>query len=335
MTASTVTTQRQLSFTASVREAQKQCLRADPDIFLIGEDVATYGGAFGTSRGMLEEFGPGRIVDTPISEKAIVALAAGAAASGLRPIAEIMFMDFIGECMDELVNQLAKMRYMFGGTMRLPVTVRMTAGGGMGAAAQHSQNLEAWLCHVPGLKVVTASNPYDAKGLLVAAIRDDDPVVVIESKALLGVRGEVPEELYETPIGSASIARAGRDVTVVTYGSMVPVALAAAERLAAEGVEVEVVDLRTLSPMDSATVLESVRRTHRALVLHEAIRFGGLGAEIAAQIGELAFDYLDAPVARVGAPFSPAPYSPALERLYQPNAERLVAAVRHILSLEV
>lgn len=322
---------RQLPYGKAIPEAIAQCMREDPSVFVAGEDVALYGGVFGTTRGLLEEFGPERVVDTPISEAGIVGLAVGAAATGLRPVVEIMFMDFLGCCMDQVVNQMAKMRYMFGGKATLPITVRTMAGAGMSLAAQHSQSLEAWLCHVPGLKVVMPSNAYDAKGLLVAAIRDDNPVVVVENKFSLGVATSVPEGIYEVPLGEARVAREGSDVTVVATGRMVAEALSAAEELAKEGVEVEVVDPRTLQPLDTATIVGSVTKTNRAVVVHEAVRFGGIGAEIAAQIQELAFDSLDAPVARVGAPFAPVPFSPALEQHYVPTNLSVVAEVRRLL----
>jgi pyruvate dehydrogenase E1 component beta subunit len=335
MTTATTQETRTLSYVAAIAEAQRQLLAGDPSVFIAGEDVALYGGVFGTSRGLLQEFGPERVVDTPISESGIVGLAIGAAATGLRPIVEIMFMDFVGVCMDQIVNQLAKMRYMFGGKATLPVTVRTMAGGGRNLAAQHSQSLEAWFCHVPGLKVVMPSNPYDAKGLLVAAVRDDDPVIVVDNKMQLGMQGEVPEELYEVPLGRARIARAGTNFTIVATSRMVNEALAAADLLMEDGLDVEVVDPRTLQPLDIETIVASVRRTHRVLVAHEAVRFGGIGGEIAAQIQEEAFDYLDAPVGRVGAPFAPIPFSPALEKHYVPDRETIAVEVRRILGKQI
>jgi pyruvate/2-oxoglutarate/acetoin dehydrogenase E1 component len=334
-TAAEQATGRELTYVGAILEAQTQLLREDPNIFIAGEDVALYGGVFGTSRGLLNEFGPQRIIDTPIAESGIIGLAIGAAAAGLRPIVEIMFMDFVGVCMDQLVNQLAKMRYMFGGKATLPVTVRTMAGAGRNMAAQHSQSLEAWFCHVPGLKVVMPSTPYDAKGLLVAAVRDDNPVIVIDNKLLLGSRGNVPEELYEVPLGKARVAREGSNFTIVATSRMVNEALTAAEVLAQDGLDVEIVDPRTLQPLDVESIVASVRKTHRALVAHEAVRFGGIGGEIVAQIQEEAFDYLDAPVGRVGAPFSPVPFSPPLEKEYVPNAERIAAEVRRILGKQV
>ena len=326
---------RQLSYVAAVSEAFAQLMREDPDIFLAGEDVALGGSVFGVSRGLLKEFGPERVIDTPISESGIIGLGLGAAATGLRPIVDIMFMDFMGVCMDEIVNQVAKMKYMFGGKAKLPLTIHTMAGGGGSMAAQHSQSLEAWFCHVPGLKVVMPSGPYEAKGLMVAAVRDDNPVIVINNKVSLRMQADVPEELYAIELGRAHVVRPGTNFTIVAIGRMVPESLKAAEMLTADGLDVEVIDPRTLQPFDTATVVESVRKTHRALVAHEAVRFGGIGAEIAAQIQEEAFDYLDAPVGRVGAPFSPVPFSPPLEKEYIPDAGRVAAEVRCILGKQV
>lgn len=326
---------RQIPYITAINEGVREAMREDPDTFLAGEDVADAGSVFGIYRGLLAEFGPERVIDTPISEAGIIGLGVGAAARGLRPIVDIMFMDFMGECMDEITNQLAKMRFMFGGKARLPVTVLTMAGAGMSLGAQHSQSLEAWLAHLPGLKVLMPATPYDVKGLLVAAIRDDNPVVVIMNKASLALAGPVPEELYEIGIGEANVVREGSNFTIVALGRMVHEALKAAEELRSDGLDVEVLDPRTLVPFDTAAVLGSVQKTHRALVVHEAVRFGGFGAEIAAQIQELAFDSLDAPVGRVGAPFSPVPFSPALEKVYVPNAETIAAEVRRIVGLAV
>lgn len=314
----------------ALREALDDALASDPDIFIAGEDVALYGTVWGTTRGLMDKYGERRVFDTPIAEEAIIGLAVGAAATGLRPVVELMFIDFAGECMDEICNQLAKMRYMFGGKIKLPVTIRTTSGAGMNAGAQHSQSLEAWLCHIPGLKVVMPSNPYDAKGLLRASIEDDDPVVFIEVKTLYAATADVPAESYVIPLGQAAVARPGTDITVVATGAMVGQALTAAQTLAADGIEAEVIDPRTLVPLDIATIVASVGRTHRALVVQESVRFGGFGAEIAAQIQEIAFDDLDAPVGRIGAPFSPVPFSPALERAYVPDAARIEAEIRRI-----
>ena len=335
MTAAQATATRSITYVAAIGEALRQAMEADPNVFLAGEDVALYGGVFGTSRGLMEKFGPQRVVDTPIAESGLMGLGLGSAATGLRPVIEIMFMDFLGVCMDEIVNQVAKMKYMFGGKATLPLTIRTMAGGGMSMAAQHSQNLEAWFCHVPGLKVVMPSGPYEAKGLLIAAIRDDNPVIVVENKLSLGMQAEVPEEMYEIPLGKANVVRPGSNFTILATGRMVSESLKAAETLAGEGVDCEVIDPRTLQPFDVETVVESVKKTHRVLVAHEAVRFGGIGAEFAAQIQEEAFDYLDAPVGRVGAPFSPVPFAPNLEKLYVPDAGKIADGVRRVLGKQV
>ena len=323
--------ERETTYVAAIAEATRTILTEQDNAFVAGEDVAGAGGVFGSYRGLLDEFGARRVIDTPISEEGIVGLGVGAAATGLRPIIDIMFMDFMGECMDEIANQMAKMRYMFGGAAKLPITVVTMSGAGMNMAAQHSQSLEVWICHLPGLKVVAPSTPYDAKGLLIAAARDDNPVFAVMNKLSLRNSGPVPEEAYEVPIGKASVLREGADLTLVAYSRMVGEALSAAATLAAEGLEAEVIDLRSLQPLDTDTVVESVRKTHRAIVVHEAVRFAGLGGEIAAQIQELAFDDLDAPVGRVGAPFSPVPFSSVLEQAYLPNADKIVAAARSLL----
>ncbi len=322
---------REIPYVSAVAEAFAQLMREDPNIFIAGEDVALYGSVFGVTRGLLNEFGPQRVVDTPIAESGLMGLGLGAAATGLRPIIDIMFMDFMGVCMDEVVNQIAKMKYMFGGKAKLPLTIHTMAGAGTSMAAQHSQSLEAWFCHVPGLKVVMPSGPYEAKGLMVAAVRDDNPVIVVNTKTILGMRAHVPEELYEIPLGRAHVVRAGSNFTILATGRMVSESVKAAELLAGEGLDVEVIDPRTLQPFDTETVVASVKKTHRALVAHEAVRFGGIGAEFAAQIQEEAFDYLDAPVGRVGAPFTPVPFSPVLEKEYMPGAEKIAAEVRRLL----
>ena len=323
--------EREITYVDAITEGARTILNEQQTAFVAGEDVAGAGGVFGSYRGLLDEFGAERVVDTPISEEGIVGLGVGAAATGLRPVIDIMFMDFMGECMDEIANQMAKMRYMFGGAAKLPITVVTMSGAGMNMAAQHSQSLEAWICHLPGLKVAAPATPYDAKGLLIAAARDDNPVFVVMNKLSLRNRGPVPEDAYAVPLGQANVVREGADLTLVAYSRMVHEALQAAEQLAADGVEAEVVDLRSLQPMDTDTVVASVRKTHRAVVVHEAVRFGGLGGEIAAQIQELAFDDLDAPVARVGAPFSPVPFSAVLEQSYLPNADKIVAESRALL----
>lgn len=302
-------------------------MRRDPDIYVAGEDVGMFGGGLGVTLGLLEEFGPRRIRDTPLSETAIVGHAVGAAAAGLRPVAEIMFDDFLAIVLDELGNQAAKARYMFGGKVKIPMVLRASCGAGIRAAAQHSQSLEAWCAHVPGLKTVAPSTPADAKGLIIAAIRDDNPVVFLEHKILLGVTGEVPEGEYLVPLGKADIKREGGDVTLVTWSAMVQQSLRAAELLAEEGVSAEVVDLRTIVPLDTDAILGSVAKTHRLVIVHEAVRTGGFGGEIAAIVADEGFDLLDAPIKRVTAPDTPVPFSPVLEDAYLPNAEKIKAAV--------
>ncbi len=318
---------RELTYSGAFNEGMRQLMAEDPDVFVAGEDIGAKGGVFGSFTGLYDEFGARRMVDTPISEQAIIGLGIGAAVVGLRPVVDLMFMDFVLVSMDQIANQAAKLKYMFGGKAKLPLTITTNGGAGLSAAAQHSQSLEALLCHIPGLKVVMPSTPYDLKGLLVSCVRDDNPTIVVKHKRMFGVKGEVPEELYEVPIGVAKIVRPGSDVTVVAYSRMVVEALAAADVLAAEGIDCEVIDLRTVTPLDTETVAASVRKTNRAVVVHEAVRFGGLGAEIAAQITEDAFDYLDAPVGRVGAPSSPIPFSPALEAHYQPSPEKISSSL--------
>ena len=325
--------EREITYVAAIAEGARAILQEQETAFVAGEDVAGAGGVFGSYRGLLDEFGTERVVDTPISEEGIVGLGVGAAATGLRPVIDIMFMDFMGECMDEIANQMAKMRYMFGGAATLPITVVTMSGAGMNMAAQHSQSLEVWICHLPGLKVVAPATPYDAKGLLIAAARDDNPVFVVMNKLSLRNSGPVPEDAYEVPIGKAHVVREGADLTLVAYSRMVSEAQKAAETLAAEGIEADVIDLRSLQPMDTETIVASVRKTHRAVVVHEAVRFAGLGGEIASQIQEQAFDDLDAPVARVGAPFSPVPFSSVLEQTYLPNADKIVAEAKEIIGL--
>ena len=321
----------ELTYLKAFNDGLRQMMDADGDIFVVGEDVARRGGVFGSFAGLYDEFGEPRLVDTPIAEQAIVGLGIGAALCGLRPVVDLMFMDFVLVAMDQLANQAAKLKYLFGGNARLPVTITTNGGAGLSAAAQHSQSLEAMLCHVPGLKVVMPSTPYDMKGLMVSCLRDDNPTVLVKHKRMFGVKGEVPAELYEVPIGEAHLVRPGADVTVVAYSRMVSESLLAADELASDGIDCEVIDLRSVQPIDIETVVSSARKTNRIVVVHEAVRFGGLGAEIAAQIQEHAFDYLDAPVARVAAPFTPVPFSPALESRYVPDAPRIAAQIRTTL----
>jgi pyruvate dehydrogenase E1 component beta subunit len=322
---------REITYMEAVREALDQEMRRDPDVFLMGEDVGVYGGAFGMSRGMLEEFGPERIRDTPISEAAIAGAATGAALMGMRPVAEMMFMDFITIAMNQLVNQAAKIHFMFGGKANIPLVMRAPAGSGTGAAAQHCQSLEALFMNVPGIKIVAPSTPYDVKGLLVESIRDNNPVIFMEHKLLYRLKGPVPEELYTIPMRKAEVKREGRDLTIIAYSIMVPRALKAAEQLAAEGIEVEVVDPRTLKPLDEETLISSVSKTGRVLIVHESPVTGGVGGEIAAVISESeAFDYLDAPIRRLAGRNVPIPYNPTLESATVPQIEDIVAAARKL-----
>jgi pyruvate/2-oxoglutarate/acetoin dehydrogenase E1 component len=325
---------REISYLEAVREALIQEMRRDPTVFILGEDVGVYGGAFGVTRGMLEEFGPERIRDTPISEAAIAGAATGAALMGMRPVMEIMFMDFLTISMNQLVNQAAKMRFMFGGKASIPLVCRAPAGSGTGAAAQHSQSLEAWFVHTPGIKVVAPSTPADVKGLLVASIRDNNPVIFMEHKLLYRMKGPVSEDLYTTPLAKADVKRKGRDLTIIAYSIMVPRALEAAEQLSTEGLEVEVVDPRTLNPLDTETIVRSVSKTGRVLIVHEAPVTGGVGAELAAVIADSeAFDYLDAPIRRLAGRNVPIPYNRTLEAAAVPQVGDIVAAAR-ALALE-
>ena len=325
-------TERMLSYPEALNEALDQEMLRDDRVFLMGEDVGATGGIFGVSKGLMDRYGPERVRDTPISEATFVGCGVGAAIAGMRPVVEIQIFDFVALTMDMLVNQAAKFRFMLGGKPSVPLVVRGPQGGGIRLAAQHSQSLEAWFTHVPGLVVVAPSTPYDAKGLLVAAIRDNNPVVFLEQKLLyLGGTGPVPEELYAIPLGKADIKREGTDVTVVATSAMVPRALSAATVLERDGISVEVVDPRTLQPLDEEMILASVRKTNRLLIVHEACVRGGFGAEVGAMVVEKAFDYLDAPVARLGAPHTPMPYNDRLELEVIPSQERIVEAVRGLL----
>jgi 2-oxoisovalerate dehydrogenase E1 component len=320
---------RELGFQQALNEALQQEMARDERVLVMGEDVGATGGIFTVTRGLLEQFGAERVRDTPISEAGFVGCGVGAAIAGLRPVVEIQIFDFIALTMDMLVNQAAKFRFMLGGKNTVPLVVRGPQGGGIRLAAQHSQSLEAWFTHVPGLVVMAPSTPYDAKGLLVAAIRDDNPVIFLETKMLyMSSQGPVPEELYALPIGKADVKRTGGDVTVVATMAMVPRALAAAEQLAADGIEVEVIDPRTLRPLDTETILASVRKTGRLVIAHEAWTTGGFGAEVAAVVAEKALMDLDAPIKRVGALDVPMPYHDGLERMVIPSTERIMAAIR-------
>jgi len=320
---------RPIIYLMALNEALQQEMERDPTVFVTGEDVGQHP-PMGVTLGLLQKFGPQRVVDTPISESAILGLAVGAAAAGLRPVVEIMFIDFLFVAFDQVINQMAKMRYMFGGKAKLPIVVRCPCGGGFQMAAQHSQSLEAMLCHIPGLKVIMPATPYDAKGLLTAAIRDDNPVFCLEHKKCYTMAGDVPQEQYELPLGVAEVKRPGSDVTIVATSYMVHEALQAAEELAGRGIEAEVIDPRTLLPLDMDTILKSVRKTHRVVIAHEAVKFCGVGAEIAAQIAETAFDALEAPPLRVAAPFCPVPFSAPLEEAYLPNAQKIIDAVSSV-----
>jgi pyruvate dehydrogenase E1 component beta subunit len=315
--------------TAAIAEAVDQEMSRDDRVFVVGEDVRV-GGPFGTDAGLFEKYGGRRVVNTAISELALAGLGVGSAAVGLRPVVEIMIMDFVAVAMDQIVNQMAKMKYMLGGQAVLPIVVTTHAGVDSSSAAQHSGSLEAWFCHVPGLKVVMPTNAYDAKGMMISAIRDDNPVIFISNKRCLQTSCEVPEDAYTVPLGVAEVKRTGSDLTLVATGRMVLDALEAAEDLAADGVSVEVIDPRTLSPLDMETILASVRKTSRAVVVQEAVRFCGLGAEIAATIADECFDFLDAPVKRVGAPFTPVPFAPVLEKDYLPGKASIIGAVKEI-----
>jgi pyruvate dehydrogenase E1 component beta subunit len=318
------------TYIAAITSTLAAAMRADERVFVLGEDVAE-GGPYTATAGLAEEFGTARVINTPISEAAITGVAIGAAQSGFRPVLEIMFVDFITLALDQLVNAAAKAHFMSGGQLTVPLVLRTQGGAGQRGAAQHSQSLESWLTHVPGLKVVMPSRPSDAAGLLASAIADPNPVVFIENKTLYFRKGDVPEPAPAVPIGEAATLRDGRDVTVVALSRLVHDALAAADVLAADGIEVEVIDPRTLVPLDLATIVRSVERTGRLVVAHEAVGHGGFGAEIAAQVQAAAFDYLDAPVMRVAAPFAPIPFSPPLEDAYLPGADEIVAAVRRLV----
>ncbi|MGE4240160.1 alpha-ketoacid dehydrogenase subunit beta [Ramlibacter sp.] len=320
----------ELRMVRALNQALADAMEADPTVVLMGEDIGLAGGPFNVTRGLQERFGE-RVIDTPISEAAITGAAVGAALSGLKPVVEIMFMDFVTLAMDQLVNQAAKAHFMFGGQARVPMVLRTPHGGGQSAGPQHSQCLEAWLAHVPGLKVVCPATPADAYGLLRAAIDDPNPVVVVENKALYAVKGPFAAPIAPVPIGKARIAREGRDASVITYGAMVHRAMEAAQTLAAQGIDIEVVDLRSLQPWDKQTVLASVARTHRVAIAHEAVMSFGIGAEIAATIAHEGFDELDAPVLRVGAPFMPSPFGTGLEGAFMPGAKDVVRAVRELM----
>ena len=322
---------RELSYAEAIREAMDIAMASDPRVILMGEDIGVYGGAFGVTGDLIEKYGPDRVMDTPISELGGAGVAVGAALTGLRPIFEFQFSDFATLGMEQIVNQAAKLRYMLGGAVSVPLVMRFPSGSGTGAAAQHSQSLEAWTAHVPGLKVVQPSTPEDAKGLLLAALADPDPVMIYEHKILYKMKGHVPEGYYTTPIGKAAVRRTGKDLTIVATAIMVHKALEAAETLAAEGIDAEVIDLRTIRPIDRETVLGSVRKTGRLICVYEAVKTLGVGAEISAMVAESdAFDFLDAPIVRLGGAECPIPYNPVLEKAVVPQVPDILEAARNI-----
>lgn len=309
-----------------------QAMAADERVFLMGEDIGVYGGAFQVTGDLIHRFGEERVMDTPIAELGAAGVAVGAAIAGCRPIFEFQFSDFAALAMEQIVNQAAKMRFMLGGKVSVPLVMRLPAGSGTGAAAQHSQSLEAWFAHVPGLKVVQPATPHDAKGLLLAAVDDPDPVMIFEHKLLYKVRGEVPEDAYRVPIGKARICREGQDVTIVAGSIMVHRALEAADALASEDVDAEVIDLRTLRPLDTETIIASVRKTSRLVCVYEGVKTLGIGAEVSAMIAESeAFDYLDAPIVRLGGAECPVPYNPALEKAAVPQTPDIIKAARGLV----
>ena len=322
---------REITYAEAIREALRQEMKLDDKVFVFGEDVGAFGGCFGVTAGLYDEFGPDRVMDTPISEAAILGTALGAALMGMRPVPEIMFVDFMTVCMDYLTNQAPKTRYMCGGQVqKLPMVVRAPSGGWIRAAGQHSQSLEGWFTQVPGLKVVMPATPHDAKGLLTASLRDNNPVLFIEHKVLYGVAGPVPEEEYVIPLGQAEVKKEGTDVTLISYSFMLNKALSVAEQLAGQGISAEVVDLRTLSPLDHDTIAQSVQKTHKAVVVQEAVEMGGVAAQVVKSLMDSSFDYLDAPIKTVAAANTVIPFSPPLEDAMLPSEEKIVAAVKEI-----
>ncbi|MBN7757179.1 alpha-ketoacid dehydrogenase subunit beta [Nitratireductor aquimarinus] len=333
MDAQVETATRELSYAQAIQEAMAIAMERDERVFLMGEDIGVYGGAFQVTGDLVERFGPERVMDTPISELGGAGVAVGAAVTGMRPIFEFQFSDFATLAMEQIVNQAAKMRYMLGGAVSVPVVMRFPAGSGTGAAAQHSQSLEAWLGHVPGLKVIQPSTPHDVKGMLLAAIEDPDPVMIYEHKLLYKMKGEVPEGYYTVPIGKAAVRREGADLTIVATSIMVHKSLDAAKQLAEEGIDVEVIDLRSIRPMDRQTIIDSVCKTSRLMCVYEGVKTLGVGAEISAMIAESeAFDYLDAPVVRLGGAETPIPYNPELEKATVPQVDGIVKAARDLVT---
>jgi len=323
---------REITFLEAIREALRQEMKLDENVFILGEDVGAFGGCFGVTAGLFDEFGPDRVMDTPISESAIMGASLGSALMGLRPVPEIMFIDFTPQCFDYLTNQAPKVRYMCGGQVeKLPLVVRTTSGGWIRAAGQHSQSLEGWFTQVPGLKVVMPASPYDAKGLLTASLRDNNPVLYIEHKVLYGNSGPVPEEEYLIPLGEAEVKKEGTDVTLISYSLMLQKTLAAAEQLAGDGVNAEVVDLRTLSPFDHDTLAQSVQKTHRAVVIQEAYESAGVVSQVIKSLMDSSFDYIDAPIKTVAAPDTVIPFSPNLEDNMLPNEDKIIQAAKEIM----
>lgn len=324
---------REITYTEAVREALSEAMREDENVFIMGEDIGVYGGAFGVTRGMIEEFGPERVRHTPIAESAIAGAAVGAAITGMRPVFELQFSDFITIALDQIVNQAAKIHYMYGGNVSIPLVMRTPGGSGTGAAAQHSQSLENWTAHIPGLIVIQPSTAYDAKGLLHSAIANNNPVMFYEHKLCYRTKGDVPEGKYFIPIGVADIKRVGKDISVIATSYMVHKALEAAEILAKEGIDIEIVDPRTLVPLDKKTIVDSVKKTGRALVVTEAVKRSGFSSELAAVISEEeSFDYLDHPIVRLAGAETPIPYEPALEKLAVPQVNDIVEACRKIMA---
>jgi len=321
-----------ITYKEAVRQAMVEKMREDKKVFLMGEDIGVYGGAFGVSMGMLKEFGPERVLDTPMSEASFTGVGVGAAIMGMRPIVEIMFADFLTFSADQFANQAAKLRFMTGGQLKVSLVIRAPQGSGTGAAAHHSQNVEAWFFNIPGIKIVVPSNPYDAKGLLKSSIEDDNPVLFLEHKLLYNLKGEVPEEDYRVPIGKSRVARKGKDITIVATSIMVKRSLKAAEILEKEGIQAEIIDPRTLKPLDIYPIIESVKKTHRLLVVYEGCTTGGIGGEIISKVGESkAFLYLDAPLFRLGGLDTPIPYNMNLERKATPQVEDIVSKVKKIV----
>ena len=323
---------REILYREALNEALRQNMEMDESVFLMGEDVGYFGGMFQISAGLMKDFGEDRVMDTPISESAIIGGGIGAAINGMRPVVEIMNMDFLFVCMDQVANQAAKMRYMFGGQVTIPLVIRAAGGGGRGGAAQHSQILHALFMHIPGLKIAIPSTPYDAKGLLNTAIKDDNPVLFFEDKMLYNTKGPVPEEYYTVPFGQAEIRREGRDITIAATFRMVQKALNVAEDLHKDGIEIEVIDPRTLCPLDKKTIIESVRKTGKLITVDEGNKTNGFGSEIAAIVSEEAIEYLEAPILRVAAPMTPVPYGPTLEKFYIPDEENIKEAVNRVMA---